>query len=345
MRQQPRTALLIGGTRNLGPDIARALAGAGYRVTVFHRGLTHSPDLPAEVERIHGDRGDERVLGQAVAGREFDAVVDTTLYNGPDAEAAVRIFQNKVRGRYIMLSTGQVYLVRLGIERPFAEHQYAGPTMAAPPESNRFDFDNWSYGVHKRAAEDALMTARFPVTILRLPMVNSERDHFHRLHNYLARVSDGGPILIPEGPHLPLRHVYGGDVVRAILRALEAGVDGAFNAGQDETVTIDEFLAHIGGHALRVPAAQLWEEGLMPDCSPFSEPWMSALNNRAGKSTLGLSYTPFEDYLARLVADFHRHQPGPVPGYGTQRARELEFVRRRGIRNGTAIPPRRDSAE
>ena len=40
-----RTALIIGGTRNLGPDIAAALIKAGFAVTVFHRGVTQSAAL------------------------------------------------------------------------------------------------------------------------------------------------------------------------------------------------------------------------------------------------------------------------------------------------------------
>ena len=93
-------------------------------------------------------------------------VVDTTLYNSPDGESAGRIFTGRT-GRYIMLSTGQVYLVRAGLDRPFAERDYAGPVVPAPANS-KFDLDNWSYGVHKRAAEDALTAAPVPVTILRL---------------------------------------------------------------------------------------------------------------------------------------------------------------------------------
>ncbi len=320
----PQTALIIGGTRNLGPDIATALLEAGFAAAVFHRGVTHSAALPAAVERLHGDRGDAAALQAAIGSRSFDVVIDTTLYHGADAEAAARIFDGRT-GRYIMLSTGQVYLVRAGLTRPFAECDYAGPTIPAPTTS-KFDLDNWSYGMQKRAAEDALRAARFPVTILRLPMVNSERDHFNRLRNYLARVRDGGPILAPDGPHLPLRHVYGKDVVRAVMRAIATGIDGAFNAGQDETLTIDDFLARLGAETriVRLSRQLLWERGLMPNCSHFSEPWMSSLDNGLGKAALGLTYTPFDSYLAALVRDFETN-PAPPPGY-EQRPLELQLA-------------------
>jgi nucleoside-diphosphate-sugar epimerase len=225
-----------------------------------------------------------------------------------------------------MLSTGQVYLVCTGLTRPFLESTYDGPLMPAPPEANTFDFNNWSYGIHKRNAEDALRASSIPLTVLRLPMINSERDHYFRLRNYLARVRDGGPILIPaEQPQLPLRHVYGPDVVRAVMRVIETNTPGAFNVGQDDTWTIDQFLTHIGATPARIPTATLWDHGLMPQCSPFSEPWMSSLDNALGKQVLGLTYTPFAEALDRLIEDFHRNPGAPPAGYA-QRPQELALA-------------------
>jgi hypothetical protein len=71
----------------------------------------------------------------------------------------------------------------------------------------------------------------------------------------------------------------------------------------------------------------------MPHCSPFSEPWMSALDNSLGKSVLGLSYTPFDVYLAALMRDYLNGRYGqgePLPGYddGGHRERELELALR-----------------
>ena len=123
-------SLIIGGSRNLGPSIVQALLQQGHEVAVFNRGQTRD-DLPQEAERLRGDRTDPVQLKKAMAGREFDLVIDTTLYTGEEAKAVVEEFANRV-GRYIFLSTGQVYLVRLGVERPFKEEDYAGPVMAEP---------------------------------------------------------------------------------------------------------------------------------------------------------------------------------------------------------------------
>src|SRR5262245_24430809 len=141
-------SLVIGGTRNLGPSIVHWLLREGHQVTVFNRGQTHD-DLPSHVERLRGDRTDPKQLKSALAGREFDLVVDTTLYTGREAEAALETFAARV-GHYILLSTGQVYLVRLGVKRPFREEDYPGPVMVEPPKSDESAYANWLYGAEKR---------------------------------------------------------------------------------------------------------------------------------------------------------------------------------------------------
>lgn len=85
--------LIIGGTRNLGHLLTLALLDTGHRVTLFNRGQT--PDeLPADIQRLRGDRSDPPRFAQALAGRSFDVVVDTTLYNGADARQLVSHYEH-----------------------------------------------------------------------------------------------------------------------------------------------------------------------------------------------------------------------------------------------------------
>ncbi len=328
-------ALVIGGTRNLGPPLVEALLESGFQVTLFNRGKTHA-DIPRQVERQYGDRTKPEQVRSAIGGREFELIIDTTLYNGWDAQTVLSLFENRT-ARYIFVSTGQVYLVRKGLERPYKEEDYAGPLIPEPPQSAVFDHDNWKYGIEKRAAEDVFSggwkARQFPVTILRLPMVNSEADHFHRIRGYLLRLRDGGPILVPQGTHLPLRHVYREDVVQAVLRLAKTSVGKgeAYNISQDETLSLEEFLemlaARLGARLrlVRIPQAELEEASLLPDCSPFSDPWMSALDNAKSKAELGMKYTPIEAWLDKLVQSFQAKVGIPVKGYA-RRALELELA-------------------
>jgi nucleoside-diphosphate-sugar epimerase len=334
----PRRVLVIGGTRNLGHDLVLALERAGCRVTILNRGVT--PDeLPPDVERLRADRSDRAALAAALGARDFDAVVDTTLYTGPDAEAVVDLLDGRV-GRYLWLSSGQVYLVRSGLERPFREDDYAGPVLPEPARDGP-DWQDWRYGVAKRGAEDVLAQAwserLFPVTTLRLPMASSRRDHFHRLLGYVQRLRDGGPILVPDGTQHALRHVDGDDVVAAIVGVLGMGkgLGGAYNLSQDETVSLADYVtmvARIVGVRARLvtlPRALLERERLLPACSPFSDRWMSELDNARSRDDLGVRYTPLATSLERLLRWFADHPEVVAPSYA-QRPRELALVRDAG---------------
>jgi len=331
--------LIIGGTRNLGPSLVSGFLARNVRVAVLNRGLTPD-DLPANVERLRADRTRSADLEHVLSGRTFDLVIDTTLYTGAEAEAAARVFRGRV-GRYIFLSTGQVYLVRIGVQRPFREADYDGPVMLEPPKSDDFEHRNWLYGFDKRAAEDVFQKAwqehRFPYTSLRLPMVNSARDHYNRIYGYFLRLQDGGPILVPSEVDLPLRHVYGNDVVQAVLRLAESDVatGDALNISQDETLALDEFLALMSGilgrhcRIVRVPRALLDKENLLPACSPFSDPWMSSLDNNRSRTELGMRYTPLKECLETLLAGFSRQPLRQIEGY-SQRPRELQIAAQHG---------------
>jgi nucleoside-diphosphate-sugar epimerase len=326
--------LVIGGTRNLGHTLVYALVGQGYRVTVFNRGRTRD-ELPPEVERLRGDRTDHAQLAMALGGRSFDVVVDTTLYKGDEAEDVISLLNGRV-GHYIFLSSGQVYLVREAISRPFTEAMYEGRVMP-PPKFGTFGHEEWQYGVDKRRCEDTLSAAHaangFPFTTLRLPMVNGERDHFKRLYNYILRLKDGGPILAPSTPNYALRHVYSADVVQAMLHLIQTGKGKgmAYNISQDETLSLEEFLAMLGDlldvqpQLVRVPRNLLEANGFLPDCSPFSERWMSELDNQLSKTELNMTYTPVETYLARIVAHYNDHPPAAPASYRRRRS-ELSLL-------------------
>jgi len=324
-----KNILIIGGTRNIGYFLAQRLANSDHRLTLLNRGVTPD-DLPDHIHRLHSDRTNVQQMRRALHGREFDVVVDMTLYKEHEAETIVELLNDRV-GQYVFISTGQVYLLREGIQRPFREEDYAGDLIPAP-QANTYDYEEWLYGLEKRQVEDTLRQAHtdkgFPFTSLRLPMVNSERDGFKRLLSYILRIEDGGPVLVPQTPAYPLRHVYSGDVVAAIMAIIESGtgVGRAYNISQDETVSLETFLTILGeiigqpANIQTLPRDVLEGHGFLPDCSPFSDVWMSELDNSRSKAELGISYTPLRTYLEQIVA-YYAGQPTKEPrGYRRRRA-------------------------
>ena len=327
--------LIIGGTRNMGHDLALRLNAAGHRVTILNRGISPD-DLPDSIARLRADRTDVLQLRRALLAKRFDAVVDFVVYNGQEARAIAEIVDGAC-GHYILISSGQVYLVREGLSRPFYESDYEGRLLPAP-KLNTYAYEEWHYGMGKREAEDAIRQAyqhrSFPYTILRLPMVNSERDEQRRLYSYILRLRDGHPLLVPETPDHPLRHIDSADVVTILSQLIAAGQphNCAFNLSQEETLSMDEFLALLGDimgvtvNVVRARTSDLEAAGFMPHCSPFSERWMSELDNSLSKEVLGARYTPLPQTLERLVRYYHDNPPPTPAGYKRRHA-EVQFAR------------------
>ena len=319
----------------MGYYLAKRLIESNYSLTILNRGVTQD-DLPDAVHRLHADRTDAKQLRRALLAKSFDIVIDFVMFRGEEADEILNIFQGNV-GQYVFISTGQVYLVREGIERPFREVDYDGRLMPAPKE-NTFANEEWTYGMQKREAEDKLRNAweqsQFPYTVLRLPMVNSGRDQFNRLYNYYLRLQDGGQVLVPETPNYRLNHVYALDVVETLYHLVNTGQGKgqAFNIAQDESVTLDEFLSIMGDimgvvpRIIRLKRSELEANGFLPDCSPFSERWMSGLDNTLSKDVLGLTYTSLPDYLAELV-EYYRTHHIPKPLTYRRRHAELQLAR------------------
>jgi nucleoside-diphosphate-sugar epimerase len=322
--------LLIGGTRNVGHHLAVAFTDRGHRVTTFNRGQTPD-DLGDRIERLHGDRTHPVELRRAIAGRSFDATIDTIAMRGSDTRGAVEALEGRV-GHYVHFSTGQVYLVRAGCPAPAREPDYDGPLTPAPPEAS-WEVPEWRYGIEKRECEDVLEEAwadtRFPATRFRLPIIHGERDHYGRIHAYVLRLLDDGPLLVPEEPGPPLKHIHQADVVNAVLKIVEngAGKHRAYNVAQDDAWTFAQFLDRLAGllgvvpRVVRRPRDELVQAGLFPACSPLSSPWMSVLDNTRVKEDLGITFRGFEHYLPGLVDHYRAAELAPA-GYVSQRARE-----------------------
>ncbi len=329
--------LILGGTRNLGHVTAEALFEAGHDVAILNRG--HTPDdLPPGIERLRANRNDDASMQSAIGARSFDLVLDNTTYTERDARQVVDLLDGRA-GRYVFISSGQVYLVRENISRPFREDDYEGSIMPEPARHSP-DHPSWLYGIDKRLAEQVIEDARdrtgFPFTTLRLPMVASERDHYGRIQGYIARLIDGAPLLIPAGDGLPLRHVYVNDVARLVTDLVDsnAGIGDAFNISCGSSLSLDAFLSMLAEAAeadpqiLKIERKKLEAEGLLPDCSPFSGKWMSELDNARSLQSFSIDYSSPALYLPSIVADYRSRwaQLGLVPDSYKQRDAEVRFA-------------------
>ena len=327
--------LIIGGTRFVGYQLTWRLLAGGHRLTLLNRGTTLDP-FGRRVQRLRADRRTAD-FARVLADLNFDACVDFACYTGDDAEGVVATLGGGRVGHYVMISSGQVYLVRADHPRPAREADYDGPTVPRPIDAA--DVDDWVYGIEKRRAEDVLTAASqtriLPATRLRLPMVSGERDYYRRVESYLVRILDGGPVILPDGGQHQTRHVYAGAVARLIDSILgnPTTFGQAYNLAQAETPTLVELvtlMADLLGAPARlasVTSAELSLAGLTPAAiSPFSARWMSFLDPARARTELGFQHETPVSYLDKIIASYLNHPPDAPPAGYSRRQTELRVA-------------------
>lgn len=330
-----REFLLAGGSGFIGTHVARGLVVRGHHVTVLSRGHREPVEGAAMVT---ADRRDPAGVAAALRGRRFDMTVDFLAYDAPDLDWLARVPAASL-GRYIMISTGQIYLVGEGSESPYVEDDGRLP-ISAEPAAGTGDHAQWSYGVGKRRAEQAL--ARIGEThgvrgvALRLPIVQGEGDESLRLWAYLERMLDGGPLVLPDGGRRLTRFLDAGDLARVLSRLAEGPPPEhpAYNLAQPDVVPLRVFLervAEAAGMAARFVETP-WDDcraaGLDESFSPYAGAWSSVLDPERATAELGFAGTALDEYLPRVVRWHLNRRPAASHGGYAQRARELELAAR-----------------
>ena len=96
--------LVLGGTRFLGRALTESLLKCGHAVTLFHRGRSLPDGLPGAASVI----GDRTLDLTSVAGRDWDAVIDTSGTVPAVVEQAILALRERA-ARYVFISSVSVY--------------------------------------------------------------------------------------------------------------------------------------------------------------------------------------------------------------------------------------------
>jgi 2'-hydroxyisoflavone reductase len=249
--------LVLGGTLFLGRHVVEAALERGDEVTLFTRGQTN-PDLYPGVERVTGDRDGDL---SALAGREWDAVVDPSGYVPRVVRTSAELLSGAV-GHYTFVSSISAY-------RDFAvdgiDEGYA--TGEAPEGSEDVDAH---YGPLKAASERAA-EASFdgPLLVVRAGLIVGPYDWTNRLGWWLARVARGGDVLVPDDPDWRMQLVDGRDLADWMLAMAERREGGVFNATSEPLAmrdVLEEVRRATGSDARFVPVDEgfLLEHGVAP---------------------------------------------------------------------------------
>lgn len=212
--------LMIGGTRFIGRHVVASALERGHEVTIFHRGQNGAELFP-EVEHRTGDRNSDL---SALADGEWDATVDTCAYFPRQVHELADALGGR-GGHHLLVSSVSAYAPADGPgtteDGPLA--QLDDPTVE--------EVTNETYGGLKVLCERAAVERHGPATtIVRPTYVVGPDDYTWRFPWWVARIAQGGEVLVPEPRDVPAQVIDVRDMAGWMVRLLEDDQRGAFHA-------------------------------------------------------------------------------------------------------------------
>lgn len=300
--------LILGGTVFLGRHLVDAALAAGHQVTLFNRGQ-HGAELFPQIEKLRGDRDGGL---DALAGRRWDAVIDTCGYVPRLVRASAELLAGSVQ-HYTFISSISVY--RDLDQAPVDESSPVGVLADTSVE----EITGETYGPLKALCEQAAETA-MPGRVLhvRPGLIVGPYDPTDRFTYWPWRFAQGGDVLAPGRPQRRVELIDGRDLATWILRMVEARRTGVYNAtGPAHELTMGDLLAvcqRVAGSGATltwVDEAFLLANGVAPWSElplwlPEADNGVMAVDCRRA-SAAGLTFRPLaetvQDTLAWLRAE------------------------------------------
>jgi 2'-hydroxyisoflavone reductase len=317
--------LVLGGTQFLGRHVVEIALERGHELTLFNRGQTR-PELFPAAEKLRGDRDGD--LG-ALAGRAFDAVVDTSGYV-PRVVAATIDALGEV-GHYTFVSSISVYA---DVSTPPTESS-ALAQLKEPTEDR-----NEAYGELKALCEN-VVRERFPDAFVPRPgLIVGPWDPTGRFTYWPARLAAGGRVLAPLPRDADAQVIDVRDLAGWIVRAAEDSTSGTFNAVDRPTTreTLLETCRSVAGS----DAELVWVDPDFLDERDVGE-WMElplwlADPGYGGMMAVdvsravaaGLAFRPLAETVADTLAWVCAGDAPVDPPAGMKRERERELLARLG---------------
>lgn len=224
--------LFIGGTGIISSACVPVALAAGMDVTVLNRGATSLRPLADGARAVVADVRDPAAVGSALAGREFDVVVDFVAFTPEHVRADLDRFEGRV-GQYVFVSSASAYQTP-ALRLPITE---------STPLRNPF----WQYSRDKIACEEVLHEAYrergFPMTVVR-PSHTYDRTAVPTTFGWtdVARMRRGAPVVVPGDGTSLWTLTHHADVARALVPLLgdPRTAGDAVHITSDEAPTWDQ---------------------------------------------------------------------------------------------------------
>jgi 2'-hydroxyisoflavone reductase len=318
--------LILGGTVFLGRALTDAALERGHVVTHFNRG--NQPDK--RVETLTGDRTFLTPLQNAQAGREWDAVVDTSGYLPQVVRRSAQVLRGSVH-RYLFISTISVY-----DDAGFDEDAKVKPAPDPLPEAMTPE----TYGGLKAACE-AVVRGEYGdrATLVRPGLIVGPHDPTDRFTWWPHRVALGGRVAAPGRPQRTVQLIDVRDLARWTIMLLEQDAGGTYNAtGPERPIPMDALLVAcreasgsdarfewLAEEFLAAHDVKPWKD--MPLWVPESDPKAAGFMNVPIQRALstGLAFRPLAETI-RDTLEWSRSRPADhqwKAGLDSRRENEL----------------------
>jgi 2'-hydroxyisoflavone reductase len=223
--------LVIGGTRFSGRALTELALSRGHDVTLFHRTPT---ELFPEAEHMIGDR-DRGV--DAVAGRTFDAVVDTCGYVPRAVRLSTELLADSGWCGFISSLSAHPDDLPVGATEDSPTHR--------PPFPDTEDVTDETYGPLKVACEEQVIRAFADrACVIRPGFIVGPHDPTDRFTSWVRRAAEGGEMLAPVSPDYGLQWVDARDLAAFVLHLAEGGAAGTYGVvDRAPTMTLGGLIA------------------------------------------------------------------------------------------------------
>ena len=315
--------LVLGGTKFLGRAIVEAALERGHELTLFNRGQTN-PDLFREVEQVRGDRTESL---DALAGRDWDAVVDVATFIPRVVRISVDALRDRV-GRYVYISSISAYA-------DMSVAPVEGNPVAELDDPGSESLED--YGALKAACEQIVESAYAERSLVVRPgLIVGQHDPTDRFTYWPRRIAEGGRVLAPAPPGAPVQFVDVRDLAEWVVHATESGLSGVYNA-TGEPVTFEALIetckrvAGSDADVVWMPADRLVEAGVgewMELPLWIAAPEFAAMQQADVSRAVaaGLRFRPLDETVRATLAWDRARETPRAEGVGLAPERERELL-------------------
>jgi 2'-hydroxyisoflavone reductase len=263
--------------------------------------------------------GDRTVDLERLAGRRWDAVIDTCGYVPTDVGASAQALRES--GCYLFVSSISVYAKT--DHAPLRETDALASAAGIAPDDRNLEH----YGAQKAACEDEVSAVFGERALLVRPgLIVGPGDRTGRFSHWPWRATSGGTMLVPDvADGEPLQFIDVRDLGEWMVRALEQQERGVFNATGpinddpaealvDWSTLINACRAEVQARGIeaatpvRVPEARLLEQKVQPWSElplwlPSTDPDYAGFNRAdlTRARTAGLRTRPLRETIAAVL--------------------------------------------